>query len=280
MSQRLLLRAALKGIGCDVVAVGDVVSAERRLRSDGFGAILVAREFPDADALGWIAGWQRNAGRGKRSVYVLNSRRAARWVLRARKAGAVDVVARPGDAKQARALVSRLGQAGGFEVLPDGAARGFRGSGIPNNDRMRLLERIGIELDDAATLGMPLALGLVAFENLPDLKIEHGRELGEEILAQLEGVVLDGVRAGDFVARNTGCEIALLMPYTDRRDAMRVMARLCTAIEERTFGPPELQCSLDLATGVSVTGSTRSDGKSLLKRCLADMGVGTPEGMR
>src|SRR4051794_27257517 len=129
--------------------------------------------------------------------------------------------------------------------------------------RALLQPRIDEELARAARTGAPFAVFLFDVDFFKTVNDAYGHLRGDEVLRQLTDRVSAVVRAGDSVFRYGGDEFVLLLPDTDRDEAVRLALRLTDEIREREFpGQPPLHLSISL--GVATYPTDGSDCASLL----------------
>lgn len=108
--------------------------------------------------------------------------------------------------------------------------------------RDALDQRLREELARARRYGSQLAFALLDVQALRDLNTRLGETVGNRLLAELGGILLQEVRSPDFVARYAGDEFALLMPSTGQSGARAVLARIAARIANHAFdelGIPE-----------------------------------------
>jgi diguanylate cyclase (GGDEF)-like protein len=114
-------------------------------------------------------------------------------------------------------LIARQGE---LEILSERDAL----TGLYN--RRKLLQLLEIEMD--RSLRSPQGLSLVMldldhFERVNDL---WGQPAGDEVLRQIVGMLLESVRSMDVVARLDGDAFLILLPNTDKNDAIAVAEKL------------------------------------------------------
>jgi diguanylate cyclase (GGDEF)-like protein len=125
-------------------------------------------------------------------------------------------------------------------------------TGIAN--RRVFLERLESLTADREARFALLMLDLDDFKRLND---EHGHLHGDDVLANVAGVLTDSVREGDLVARYGGEEFVVAMPGTELSAAVDTAERLRLAIFDAT------------PTSVSIGCAVREPGESaqaVLKR--------------
>lgn len=266
LTQRLWWRALLANGGCRVTAVSSSALALGRLTADleRYDVVVVAsndRGCPDSKRIAQLRAL------GPR-VFVVDRERTPRHVGRVRDAGATDLVRRPRSEAEAEALLERIRASGVGATAADPSGPGFRGSRIPSNDRTQLYARCEEELALARALGARVHLGLIALENLPEVKIEQGRELADQILLRLESLLLDVVRPSDYVARHTGCEFAVLMPDVRGAGDAREFESVVRGLLQRIVN--ENPSRLPLRFGFGVASAAPARTPIVARRFIAD----------
>jgi diguanylate cyclase (GGDEF)-like protein len=121
-------------------------------------------------------------------------------------------------------------------------------------NRRVFLERLeGLAADPRQEFAL-LMLDLDDFKRLND---EHGHIHGDDVLANVAGLLSENVRANDWIARYGGEEFVVAMPDTGHHEAVAVAERLRRSVLEST------------PTSISVGCAVRDAGESaasLLKR--------------
>jgi diguanylate cyclase (GGDEF)-like protein len=107
-------------------------------------------------------------------------------------------------------------------------------TGLPN--RRALAARLDVELASARRTGATLALAIVDVDDFKRINDARGHAGGDEALQAIARAMRSATRETDFPARFAGDEFALVMPRTQRADAIAVMERLVDAL--RAAGLP------------------------------------------
>jgi diguanylate cyclase (GGDEF)-like protein len=84
----------------------------------------------------------------------------------------------------------------------------------------------------AAATHTPLALLLLDLDHFKQINDQHGRPVGDQVLAGAGLALRSSLRAGDFAGRNGGDEFAVLMPDTEIAAALEIAERIRSAIAE------------------------------------------------
>jgi diguanylate cyclase (GGDEF)-like protein len=103
-------------------------------------------------------------------------------------------------------------------------------TGLPNQRAARA--QLLIALEEAGAAGQPLAVLLIDGDDLKRYNMA-GYAAGDEMIKNLGAVLRDGLRPGDFLARwRVGDEFLVLLPKTNREQALSVGNRLCKEVQE------------------------------------------------
>jgi diguanylate cyclase (GGDEF)-like protein len=101
--------------------------------------------------------------------------------------------------------------------------------------RSSFLERLGVEMREAATSGRPLALVVADVDHLRKVADTRGRGAVETVLRKLAGVLRATVREDQLVARLGDDDFAVILSGMGRGSARQVAARLRSTIERFRF---------------------------------------------
>jgi diguanylate cyclase (GGDEF)-like protein len=104
------------------------------------------------------------------------------------------------------------------------------------------------ELARAGRYGRPVVLARIDIDNFEALNIQHGRVLGDRVLATAAQSIASQTRAQDNVCRVAGDEFALLLPETDAAGGAQCMERILGVLERlRLEGVEGLRASAGVA---------------------------------
>ncbi len=101
--------------------------------------------------------------------------------------------------------------------------------------RETFLERLGVEMREAAASGRPLAVVVADVDHLRKVADTRGREAAATVLRKLAGILRATVREDDLVARLADDDFAVILNGLGRGSARQVAARLRSTIERFRF---------------------------------------------
>jgi diguanylate cyclase (GGDEF)-like protein len=93
---------------------------------------------------------------------------------------------------------------------------------------------LGRELHRCARLGHPLCLVVIDLDHFKLVNDAHGHEEGDRLLAEVSHLWTETLRSTDVLARAGGDEFVLLLPSTDKTDAVEMLNRL-TSVTKQGF---------------------------------------------
>ena len=141
-------------------------------------------------------------------------------------------------------------------------------TGLPNrtlyNDRLRLaLARASRAKDNLAVMFLDL-------DNFKIINDTLGHEMGDRLLKQASGRLLECVRAEDTVARIGGDEFVLLLEGSDRREARLTAERLIHMLSA-SYMLGEHECFVTASVGISIFPEDCVDPNGLMRNADAAM---------
>lgn len=101
--------------------------------------------------------------------------------------------------------------------------------------RASFLERLGVEIREAATSGRPVALVVADVDHLRKVADTRGRDAAATVLKKLAGILRATVREDDLVARLADDDFGVILSGLGRGSARQVAARLRSTIERFRF---------------------------------------------
>jgi diguanylate cyclase (GGDEF)-like protein len=130
--------------------------------------------------------------------------------------------------------------------------------------RALLGHRLDEELARAGRGGIGCALFLFDVDYFKSVNDSYGHQRGDEVLQQLVARINGLVRNYDALFRYGGDEFVLLLPDTDKADAIRVAMRLVEGVKATPYpGEPELTVSVSL--GVATFPEDGADAAALMQ---------------
>ncbi|HKP90388.1 MAG TPA: diguanylate cyclase [Thermoleophilaceae bacterium] len=128
------------------------------------------------------------------------------------------------------------------------------------------LSILGRELERSRRFDSPLALLMIDIDDFKLVNDTYGHQQGDQVLAQVAGVLRDLSRDLDAPARYGGEEMAVILPQTDADGAARLAERMRAGIEAlqvpRTGTSGHL--SVTASFGVASVPESATDGSDLI----------------
>ena len=130
-------------------------------------------------------------------------------------------------------------------------------TGIYN--RRALTTKLKQELQYAFEGALPISLIMMDIDHFKSVNDNHGHLTGDKVITATALPIASCTRPGDFLARYGGEEFMLILPATNRSDAVEIAERIRLTIEQQTrnMDIPEVTCSAGVAW--SLNGNTPPD---------------------
>ena len=123
-------------------------------------------------------------------------------------------------------------------------------------NRRALEERYDYEWKIAKRHGRDLSVLVADLDGLKRINDEYGHHVGDAVLSEVAGDLMEASRSTDFVARTGGDEFIVVCPETDAEGATRLSERI---VERVALLHPHAQGAWPLHLGVSVGWATVRD---------------------
>lgn len=120
---------------------------------------------------------------------------------------------------------------------------------LPNREAYE--ETAAKEVQRWQRYGRPLCLALCDIDLFKAVNDNYGHSAGDEVLRQLSSLLETSLRGTDFVARYGGEEFVILLPETDRDQAVQLMDNLRETIEHNPISWKKKTLSLTVLIGIS-----------------------------
>jgi diguanylate cyclase (GGDEF)-like protein len=104
-------------------------------------------------------------------------------------------------------------------------------------NRRKFNDVVAVELERARRYGLPLSLFILDIDHFKNVNDTHGHEAGDAVLTALAGLVRDGVRATDTLARWGGEEFVVLSPGVTAEGAANLAERIRAALASGPVAP-------------------------------------------
>ncbi len=129
--------------------------------------------------------------------------------------------------------------------------------------RRHLLERFEEELKRSRKFKHNFSFLMVDIDKFKSFNDKYGHLVGDAILREVSRSVKDNVRQIDFVGRYGGEELSIVLPETDKAQAMLAAQRIRRAIELRMIKVYDEELKVTVSVGIS-TFPDDADSSNLL----------------
>jgi two-component system, cell cycle response regulator len=277
-ASRLILEAALAGLGHEVVAATDGEQAWKLFRSEKVEAIISDREMPGLNGID-LCRRVRGSDGGKYIYFIfltsINERGGAAEAIRA---GADDYLAKPLNRHEldARLMVaSRItelyrelaNQQVELERLNSQLFRQARIDGLTQvGNRLKMREDLNVLVARAAERGESFCAVMCDVDHFKLYNDEYGHLQGDEVLKKVASTLLHGCRPNDEVYRYGGEEFLLVIPEQSVQTACAVAERHRARIEQLAI--PNIASPgtiVTISAGVAAITATRPSIKEWLE---------------
>ncbi|MGB0582394.1 MAG: diguanylate cyclase [Limisphaerales bacterium] len=104
------------------------------------------------------------------------------------------------------------------------------------------------EYHRAARYGETLSIMMMDVDKFKPFNDTYGHPAGDEVLKEVARIITDSTRSTDLVARYGGEEFVVLLPYTDRENALGLAERIRANIEGGGWDKREITVSIGVGT--------------------------------
>jgi|GEM_PF-1957999 len=118
-------------------------------------------------------------------------------------------------------------------------------------NRRHFYEILAKETQRARRYRQRLSLMIMDIDNLKEINDCYGHLVGDAIIKNITGILKDIVRETDVVARYGGDEFVILMPDTDKKQAVNAAVRVLDEIRGHTFEVDAVRLRVTLSAGVA-----------------------------
>ena len=122
-------------------------------------------------------------------------------------------------------------------------------------NRRFFYEYLQQEIERCCRSQCSLSLLILDIDGFKAINDNHGHQIGDMVLAHMGKLLAEHTRKGDVAARIGGDEFAVIMPDTDREEALTSAERLQRALEEACLECPQRAvCPVHLRVSMGVCG--------------------------
>jgi len=139
------------------------------------------------------------------------------------------------------------------------------------HNRRSILERLEVEVQRSARLGVPLAVALLDLDHFKHVNDTWGHPTGDRVLQEAAKTLKEVVREGDAVGRYGGEEFMLVLPETSLPGALALLERCRVRLTEvRTTADSGEQFSISASFGVTCNEQCPMASSEALTRAADD----------
>ena len=109
-------------------------------------------------------------------------------------------------------------------------------------------EKLDMEVERCRRHGRRLSVAVVDIDGFRVINTTHGRDVGDQVLAEVGNALAQHTRATDMVTRSSGDEFLVGLPETESPDAQKAFERVLLELEALRVGPVE---SLSASVGIA-----------------------------
>ena len=113
------------------------------------------------------------------------------------------------------------------------------------------LERVREEVTRAKRFGEKLCFMMLDIDHFKKFNDTYGHQIGDEVLIRVAGRIKRKLRATDLIGRYGGEEFAVLLPKTDKKNAIKIAEALRKAIQSEKFNFSGEKLNVTVTIGVS-----------------------------
>ncbi|WP_456408325.1 GGDEF domain-containing protein [Thiolapillus sp.] len=123
-------------------------------------------------------------------------------------------------------------------------------TGLKN--RRSLMDNLAREISRSRRETQPLALMVIDIDSFKRVNDEISHLAGDQVLAQVAGLLAKAVRRSDMVFRFAGDEFVLLLPNMDQEGAKILSSRIRKAVQNMVCSYGEHQINVSLSIGSAI----------------------------
>jgi two-component system, cell cycle response regulator len=244
-----ILADALTADGRTVRIAGSARQAEKVIREQEIGIILLDLVLPDGDGRDFLTRIRMTPATRAVPVIVITARKDAVSQAECFALGADALLAKPVQpAVLVAAVLAQLAHA--TERRLEGREDGL--TGLPN--RIAFMDALERTIPLAQRNNQPLALAMIDLDHFKSVNDSHGHAAGDEVLRVCAQTIGKMLRSSDYVARWGGEELCAFFPDTSAQGAVRAMEKALAAVR-----------ALEFRSGAAIFGITFSSGVAALQ---------------
>ena len=125
-------------------------------------------------------------------------------------------------------------------------------------NRRYMDKQFQVEFDRAFSNDSPLCVMICDIDDFKQVNDQHSHTVGDQVLVEVSGIISSHVRDNDILSRYGGEEFVLLMPDTDKQDAILISSRIRELIEKHNWDHirPGLHITISLGLCCDTSGAS------------------------
>jgi diguanylate cyclase (GGDEF)-like protein len=130
------------------------------------------------------------------------------------------------------------------------------------------MEKIAEEVNRAERYNRPLSIISIDIDNFKKYNDTHGHLRGDDLLRIFGSAIKQQTRSTNFACRTGGEEFTIILPETEKNEALQLAERLRITIENHPFPYKETQPNGNLTISLGVTSYVKDemDLRTLIKK--------------
>jgi len=270
---RWILRTQLTRLNHEVVEAEDGQAAWEMWQREAFPMVITDWLMPNIDGVELIRRIRAASTLSYTYIVMLTVRTDKSDVVTGLEDGADDYLTKPFDAGELQARVAVGERILGVEIrlresLAEQSELAARDSLTGLYNRRTFDYRLADEIRRARRYNRPLVLIMIDIDHFKNYNDQHGHVHGDRVLQDLAKVLVNSVRATDFVARYGGEEFAIILPETNKTSSMSAAEKIRAAVAAHPFplGNSQPGGMLTLSLGIANYPEDMPDGDALVER--------------
>ena len=119
--------------------------------------------------------------------------------------------------------------------------------------RTYFTERAKDEIQNATINNIPMTVSILDIDNFKNINDTYGHQSGDTVLRKLSDVLIGRFRETDIICRYGGEEFIILMPHTNKKEAVKILENLRKKIAgEKIFLPIESYHPVHISITISI----------------------------
>ena len=132
--------------------------------------------------------------------------------------------------------------------------------------RRYFFERLDEELNRSKKHGFKFAFLMIDIDDFKICNDTHGHLVGDVVLREVSRIIKESVREIDLAARYGGEEFSLVLPETDKKDALSAAERIRKNIEDHIFKAYDEKLKVTVSAGLAAYPEDAHDMEDIIEK--------------